>query len=254
MDSEATTLRTTCAETVDDEVRAHLIEKHMPLAQHIANRVHRSVGGRVALEDLVHAGYVGLINAVDSFDAGRGLAFSTFAVPRIRGAIIDDLRRADVASRSVRRRQRMIAQAEHNLTGRLDRRPTARETASALDVETETLWKWKADIRQTAHASLDRPLVANEGEAPCVGEIVPGCTGLEVEDRLTREREVAVLEEEIQRLPERERMVLMLYYHEELKLREIAEILGLTESRISQIRTRAIGRLQSTMGHLRESA
>jgi RNA polymerase sigma factor FliA len=252
MESDATTLWRAFQEEGDEGARAAIIEGHLPLVHHIARQVQRKVGSYIGIDDLVNAGCVGLLSAVETFDSGRGLAFSTFAVPRIRGAILDDLRKLDHASRSVRQRQRAIAQAEKELTADLDRPPEDREMADHLEVGVETLWKWKADARETNRVSLDRHVEGKDGKGPTVGEIVAGSNGSEVEDRITIREETNVLENEIRRLPERERIVLMLYYHDELKLRQIAEILGLTESRVSQIRTKAIRTLRSRMGRLRE--
>ncbi len=254
MEAEATTLWTAFHKDGDDTARTRIIEQNLPLVYHIARRVQKSVGNRVELEELVNAGCVGLMSAVDTFDPERGLAFSTFAVPRIRGAILDDLRRADDASRSTRRRQRMITEAERGLTAGLDRTPEDRETAAHIGVDVETLWRWKAAAREAAHVSLDRPALRNESDGPTIGDLLAGGTGTEVEDGITQQEEISVMREEILRLNERERVVLSLYYFEDLKLREIAEVLGLTESRVSQIRTKALRTLRDRMAHLREDA
>jgi RNA polymerase sigma factor FliA len=252
MEADATTLWKAFRQEGDEDARASIIERHLPLVHHIARQVQKKVGGYVTIDDLVNAGAIGLLGAVDSFDEKRGLAFSTYAVPRIRGAILDDLRRLDHASRSVRQRQRLIAQAERDLTTGLDRRPEDRETARRMDVDVETLWKWKSDAREANQVSLDRRVEHKDGAGPTIGDLIPGSNGSEIEDRITTHEETRVLEDEIRRLPERERIVLMLYYHDELKLRQIAEVLGLTESRVSQIRTKAIRTLRSRMGRLRE--
>ncbi len=238
----------------DQDARASIIDQNMPLVHHIARQIRRKVGDCVMLDDLVNAGCLGLLRAVDSFESERGLAFSTYAVPRIRGAILDDLRRSDVASRTVRRRQRSIAGAEQKLSRELGRTPADAETARALDLDVQTLWKWQAAAREANTLSLDRRVRPADGDGPTVGELIPGADGAEAEERLTTRCEIDVLEKEIRLLTERERIVLMLYYHEELKLRQIADVLGLTESRVSQIRTRALLTLRGRMRHLREDA
>lgn len=251
IDSNAAALWTAFLERGDEEARATIISQQLPLVHHVARGIHHRVGEHVILDDLVNAGCVGLIDAVDTFDATRGVAFSTHAVPRIRGSIIDELRRGDIASRSVRRHQRMIAEAEQQLTADLARRPLETETAERLDIDTETLLRWKADVRDVTRISLNGRVRVADGEGRETGDLIAGSTGLEVEDRLTVQQETEVLETEIPRLPERERIVLMLYYHEGLKLREIAEVLGVTESRISQIRTQALRTLRCRMSRLR---
>ena len=252
MEAEATTLWTAFRQDGDEAARSTIIEQNLPLVYHIARQIQKNVGNRVELDELVNAGVIGLMNAVDAFDQQRGLAFSTFAVPRIRGAILDDLRRADDATRSTRRRQRQIAEAEKALSTTMDRRPGDRETAAHMGVEVDTLWRWKAGATDAARVSLDRPLTRMEAEGPTIGDLIPGETGDRIEERITKQEEVGVMREEILRLNERERIVLSLYYFEDLKLREIAEVLGLTESRVSQIRTKALRTLQGRMAHLRE--
>jgi RNA polymerase sigma factor for flagellar operon FliA len=251
MEADPTTLWQAFQEG-DESARNLIVERHLPLVHHIARQVQRKVGGYIGIDDLVNAGCIGLLSAVDSFDTSRGLAFSTYAVPRIRGAILDDLRRLDHASRSVRQRQRAVTIAERQLSGNLDRKPADREMAKHLDVDVETLWKWKAEVRETNRVSLDRQVEGSDGAGPTIGDLIAGSSGTEVEDDITRQEERRVLEAEVRKLPERERIVLMLYYHDELKLRQIAEVLGLTESRVSQIRSKAIRTLRGCMGRLRE--
>ena len=238
----------------DQDARNAIVDRNMPLVHHIARQIHRRVGNLVSLDELVNAGCIGLLNAIDSFDSGRGLAFSTHAVPRIRGAILDDLRRSDIASRAVRRRQRSIADAERKLSNQLGRMPADAETARALKIDVNTLWRWKSDARRTSTLSLDRGVNPWEGDGSVVTDLIRGPMGVEVEDRLTTDREIRILEHELRLLTERERIVLTLYYREELKLRQIGEVLGLTESCISKIRTKALLTLRSRMSHLREPA
>jgi len=252
MDAEATMLWKACREGNDEDARSRIVEQHMPLVHHVARTVLKRLRGDVSLDDLINAGCVGLLGAVDSYDPGRGHAFSTHAVPRIRGAILDDLRKADVAARTVRKRQRMIAIAERELAAAQEGRPDAHQTAHKMDIDVETLHRWKAAARQTAHVSLDAPTQAEEGEGPTIGELLAASSGTEVEDGLIRDEEKAAMRREFLRLPERERVVLMLYYFDELKLREIAEVLGLTESRISQIRTKALKTLRARLKPHRE--
>ncbi len=254
METEATTLWRAWREDGDETARERIIEEHLRLVYHVARKIVRGVGLHVDLDELVNAGCIGLLNAIDAFDPARGLAFSTFAVPRIRGAIIDDLRRADDATRSTRRRERRIAEAEATMARRLDRAPDHIETARHIGIDAETLWRWKTLAREAARISLDRPAIRSESDGPTVGDVLPGSMGDEVEIRLTREEEMRVMRDEILRLSERERTVLGLYYFEELKLREIAEVLGMTESRVSQIRTGALRTLRDRMAYLREEA
>jgi RNA polymerase sigma factor for flagellar operon FliA len=249
---EATTLWEDYQCRGDEQARERLLTRHLPLVHHVARQILPTLSVEASLDDLVSAGSIGLINAVESFDPSRGLAFSTYAAPRIRGAILDDLRRADHVPRSIRRKQRRIAAAEEALSGSLDRRPDARETARRIGIDVQTFWRWRADTEEAIQVSLDQPASTRHGGSVNHGDVLEGSSGAEIENAMNHQQEVEVLREEIGRLKERERVVLSLYYFEELKLREIAQVLGLTESRVSQIRSKAVGTLRERMGRLRE--
>ncbi|HEY0970389.1 MAG TPA: FliA/WhiG family RNA polymerase sigma factor [Gemmatimonadales bacterium] len=235
--------------TGDTEARERLLTEHLGLVHFVARQVARGISVEADFDELVSAGTIGLMSALENFDAGRGLAFSTFAAPRIRGAILDELRRQDHVPRSVRRKSRDIAGARETLTRVLGRQPEAREVAEHLGVDMDTLWRWQNEVEGAVHVPLDRP--TGDGTAPTPLEMLSGDDEAGVEDAITREQEVDVLRDAIMRLKEQERTVLALYYFEELKLHEIAKVLDLTESRVSQIRSKAISRLRETMAPLR---
>jgi RNA polymerase sigma factor for flagellar operon FliA len=237
--------------TRDESLRQTLLERHLGLVHHVALGILRKAPPHAELDDLVSAGTIGLLEAVDKFEPDYGLAFSTFAQPRIRGAILDDLRRRDHVSRSQRKRMRDIGQARERLAGELGRDPDARELASALDVPVDTYWKWDRALQRASKVSLDQPLDGAEGREMRPMEVVPDEDAEMPDETVARKEEVDLLREHILELPSREREVLSLYYFEELKLREIAEVFGVTESRISQIRSQAIKRLRKSMAGLR---
>jgi RNA polymerase sigma factor for flagellar operon FliA len=191
---------------------------------------------------------------VESFQPERGLAFSTFAAPRIRGAILDDLRRRDTASRSLRRKQRALAHARETVSRARDRAPRDAEMAGELGIDLERLWRWQMETERTRQVSLDQPLDAEEGPRRSLEDALPGTSGAEVEDVLEREQLGELLKDAILELREQERVVLSLYYFEEMKLREIAEVLGVTESRVSQVRSKALKELRGRLAHLTEAA
>jgi RNA polymerase sigma factor for flagellar operon FliA len=236
----------------DESARQRLLARHLPLVHHVARQVLRTLTVDVELDDLVSAGSMGLINAIDSFDRSRGLAFSTYAAPRIRGAILDDLRRSDTVPRSIRRKQRQLAAAEESLSGQLDRHPAAHEMADKLGIDIHTLWRWRADTNEAIQVSMDQPINTGSGRTAMPADLIEGSSGRLTEESINHREEVAVLRDEILRLKERERIVLSLYYFEELKLHEIAKVLGLTESRVSQIRSKALTTLRGRMARLRE--
>ena len=229
----------------DTVARAQLLDRYLGLVHHVA----REIGARtpaVEVDELVSAGTIGLVRALDSFDLSRGLAFSTYAVRRIRGAILDDLRSRDWTPRSVRVKNRKLLAATAELQGRLGRMPEPRELASALGIDLETYWKWRGAMEGNIMVSFDGVMPGNrtaitleetidDPEAPLPGQA------------LAHAEEMQGLRQAITALPDKERVVLTLYYYEELNLRQIAEILHVTESRISQIRTQALKRLRNRL-------
>lgn len=231
--------------------RDQLLERHLRLVHAIARRIHGGLGRTLELGDLVGAGTLGLIDAIDRFDPTRGLAFSTFAVPRIRGAILDELRRHDSVPSSLRRRTRAVTTASARLANRLGRRPRADELAESLEVDLATVWRWQQDVAHTARVRLDAPCRTTEPDTT-LAAVLAAVPSDDVDERLTLARERELLRDALLRLAPRERTVLVLYYHEELRLREIAQVLGVTESRVAQIRSGALAKLRRELAPLRE--
>lgn len=241
--------------TGDLDVRNRLVERHLALVHHFAGRMKPRTGGAVERDDLVSAGLLGLMNAVSCYDPGRGFRFSTFAAQRIRGAMLDEMRRRDVAPRSIRRKQRQLEAARAQLAVELDRAPRHGEMAAVLDVDPQTLWRWKWDVERSRRVSLS-DVESREGEEGFVAGAsecsVEGAAG--VEEEVVRKQEVARLRRELETLTEREQLILRLYDLESCTLREIAAKLGVTESRVSQLRSRALKRLRTRLCDLREAA
>jgi RNA polymerase sigma factor for flagellar operon FliA len=232
----------------DLTARDTLLTENLSLVHHVARQLERKLSNELDHDELVSAGTLGLMAAMSSFDADRGLAFSTFAVPRIRGAILDEIRRQDHVPRSVRRKTRDINAAQTRLASRLGRAPEESEIAEALGVDVQTFWKWQSDVEGAIRVPIDRP-AQDRGEAhSSLLDFMHTDPSDGVDEQLGREQEVALLREAIMKLKDQERTVLALYYFEELNLREIADILGLTESRLSQVRSKALARLRETMG------
>ena len=236
----------------DPMAREQLLREHLGLVHHVARQMSKTLAVKADFDELVSSGSIGLMSALEAFDVERGLAFSTFAAPRIRGAILDELRRQDHVPRSIRRKTREISQARETLGRVLGRVPSDREVADHLGVDLPTLWKWRSDVEGAHHVPLDRSPSETETMAPTPIEILADEGNDSVDDILTREMEVTHLRDAILRLKEQERTVLSLYYFEEMKLHEIAEILQLTESRVSQIRSKALQKLRAELRPLRE--
>lgn len=233
--------------------RDRLLNEHLGLVHHVARQLSKTLAADIDFDELVSCGAIGLMNALEAFDPSRGLAFSTFAAPRIRGAILDELRRQDHVPRSVRKKSRDMKAAREQWTAEHGELPNDQDLADTLDVDLDTLWRWQADVEGIFHMPLDVSASPNEKNAPTPGELLSGDDDDGIESELNFEEEVEVLRDAIMELKEQERVVLSLYYFEELKLHEIATILELTESRISQVRSKAIQKLRLRMGRLREA-
>ncbi len=236
-----------------DSARTRLLEEHLGLVHHVARQVARTLAVRADFDELVSAGTIGLMSALEGFDASRGLAFSTFAAPRIRGAILDELRKQDHVPRSVRRKTRDISAARESLIRATGIAPDDATIAEQLGIDIDTLWRWQADVEGAHHVPLDRAPGERDAAIPSPSEFLAASDELEVEDQLTHEQEVSHLRDAIMQLKEQERVVLSLYYFEELKLHEIAKVLDLTESRVSQIRSKALSKLRVELKPLREN-
>jgi RNA polymerase sigma factor for flagellar operon FliA len=231
--------------------RDQLLTEHLGLVHHVARQLSRTLAVKADLDEMVSAGTMGLMSALEGFDPSRGLAFSTFAAPRIRGSILDELRRQDHVPRSVRRKAREIGQARETLQRIFGRPPEDNELAEHLGVDLQTLWKWESDVESAIHVSIDRQASDSEGTSAVPTDVLADESGADVEQVLTHEQEVVLLRDAIEKLKDQERVVLSLYYFEELKLHQIAGILNLTESRVSQIRSKALGRLREQLAPMR---
>ena len=250
MDSRSLWAKTSAG---DDAARDAILRENLSLVHHVARQLSRSLAVEADFDELVSAGTIGLMTAVKSFDARRGLAFSTFAVPRIRGSILDELRRQDHVPRSVRRKARDISRARERLMRQLGRRPEDAEMALQLGTDVQTFWRWQSEVEGAVHLSLTSPTADDGMTVPARVEFLSNDEEA-TDERLSRESEVAVLREAILRLNDQERTVLSLYYFEELKSADIADVLGISESRVSQIRSKALGRLRAELTPVRASA
>ncbi len=219
--------------------RDWLVVHYASLVKFVAGRLAAGLPKSVDTGDLVSAGVFGLMNAIDKFDPANGAKFETYAIPRIRGAILDGLRALDWVPRSVRSRSRSVQDAIAQLEHQLGRTPTDEEIAAELKITVEELEKWLSDIAAGSVGPLDHVAIDNTA-AEANAQIQPG--------RAMEEGELRdAMRAEISKLPEREQAILILYYEDGLTLSEIGDALGVTESRISQIHTKAVLQLRSRL-------
>lgn len=226
-----------------NEAREALIMDHLPKVRYIADRIAAKLPPSVERDDLYGAGVVGLIDAVERFDASRGIAFTTFAELRVRGAILDNLRSTDWASRTVRRRAREIQAAYSHLEQQKGGTVSEEEVAFHLNIPISELRENLRDIRGLKISNLDE---RDEETGLCVADLVSD-TSLSPLEELGNNEHRRNLATAIDKLPERERQVIALYYVEELTMKEIGEVLGVTESRVSQLRSQAIVRMRTNL-------
>jgi RNA polymerase sigma factor for flagellar operon FliA len=240
----------------DRALRDRLILTYAPLVKFVAGRVGASLPAHVDEQDLVSYGLLGLIGAIERYDPDREIKFETFAMARIRGAIIDELRSLDWVPRSVRTRAREIERAIAALEKELLRAPTDEEIAKKLGVSPDELEGSLQEISRSSVAALDELWSpTGSGDQIALIDTIEDASRPSPEHSLEETEVKEALAEAISGLPEREKLVVTLYYYEELTLREIGEVLGVTESRVSQLHTKAILRLKAHLsGAQREPA
>jgi RNA polymerase sigma factor for flagellar operon FliA len=226
------------------EQRDQLIVHYSPLVKYVAGRVATGLPQSVDQADLVSYGIFGLIDAIEKFDLGRGFKFETYAIARIKGNILDELRSIDWVPRSVRAKARAIEKAYSSLEGKLHRTPTDTELAEELDLTDDQLQTTLGQISFTGLVALDEMLSGDRSDSATLGDTLPdGGVGPVAAYEVEEMRHI--LADAINRLPEREKTVLTLYYYEGLTLAEIGSILGVTESRVCQIHTKSVIQLRA---------
>ena len=229
--------------TITPEEREQLILEHMPQVRLIARRIHDRLPETVSLEDLVSTGVVGLISAIDRYDPSHGVKLKTYAEYKIRGAILDSLRGLDWAPRQQRRRSKLIELAISNLEQSLHRAPNEEEIAAELGIAVSEYRDWLTEIRGLNLGSLESHPPDEDGRE--LLRFVADSEESWPSNLLERAELRRILAQAIARMPAIERTVLGLYFQEELTLREIASVIQLHESRISQLKTQAIARLRA---------
>jgi RNA polymerase sigma factor FliA len=234
--------------TNDKAIRDRLILTYAPLVKYVAGRLGSGLPAHVDEGDLVSYGLLGLIGAIERYDPGRDIKFETYAIARIKGAIIDELRALDWVPRSVRSRAREIERAIGELESKLGIAPTDEQIAQKLGITVEELEDSLTDISRSSIAALDELWsVSGDGDQVSLLDTIEDTTGPRPAEARDAAEMREALADAIARLPEREKLVVTLYYYEELTLREIGEVLGVTESRVSQLHTKAILRLKARL-------
>ena len=227
------------------EMREQIILEYAPLVKVVAGRLSMYLGYNVEYEDLVSYGIFGLIDAIDKFDMQKDVKFETYASLRIRGAILDQIRKMDWIPRTVRQKQKKIDEAIRNIEMRTGKNATDEQVAGELGLEQEELTEWQSRLKITNVISLNEFL--EQGQEP-VMDARGNSHFSQPEDVVSESELKQVLEEALEVLTEKEKKVILLYYYEDLTLKEISKVLEVSESRVSQLHTKALLKMRAKMG------
>ena len=224
------------------------IVEYIPLVKYIAGRLAIGLPRSVEMNDLVNAGVVGLIESYSNFDIEKGVKFETYASLGIRGSILDELRGMDWAPRSTRARAREVERAMSKLEGKLGRSPSEEEVAAVLEVDMQTYYQIIDDVSSASLLSLDEMSYGEDSDRPvALVDTLRSNDQPNALSKLEREEIRDLLADSIGEIAEQERLVVALYYYEELTLKEIGQVLELSESRVSQLHTKAVLGLRSKL-------
>ncbi|MBI1796688.1 MAG: FliA/WhiG family RNA polymerase sigma factor [Candidatus Eisenbacteria bacterium] len=235
--------------TTDD-----LLRRFAPLVRHVVERVATTLPRTVDHEDLYSAGVLGLLDAHAKFDARKGVKFETYAVWRIRGAVLDQLRALDWVSRSMRRKARNLDGVTRKLDQKLGRAASESELAREMNMTRGDFYRLLDQVRGAVLVSLDENRSGEDQEPSTLADHLADPAAINLEERLEEEERKVVMLRTLDHLPEQERLVVALYYYEHLTLKEIGRALGISESRVSQVHTRAMSRLRIRLQHALRAA
>lgn len=227
------------------ELREKIITEYAPLVKVVAGRLSMYLGYNVEYEDLVSYGIFGLIDAIDKFDLGKDVKFETYASLRIRGSILDQIRKMDWIPRTVRQKQKKIEEAIRQVETRTGRNASDEDIAEALGINEAELNDWQSQLKITNVVSLNE--FVEQGGEP-VMDAKHNSHFIQPEDAVAEEELKKVLRDSLELLTEKERKVILLYYYEDLTLKEISNILEVSESRVSQLHTKALLKMRKKMG------
>ena len=227
------------------ENREAVIKEYAPMVKYVANRIAMRLPPHIEVDDLTSVGVLGLIDAIDKYDANRGAKFKTYAEFRVRGAILDELRSMDWVPRSVRQKASAMDSVVQKLQNKLGRPPEDDEIAESMGVTLDELFATLNETKSMPILSLEDLGIAKEtGEQQSLLDCLAGKGDSDPQTQLRLNELKEIIAKAIDTLPEKERLMISLYYYEELTMKEIGEVLGITESRVSQIHSKAVFRLR----------
>jgi RNA polymerase sigma factor FliA len=239
--------------TRDPKIREAFIKQYAPLVKYVAGRVAVGMPNNVEFDDLVGFGVFGLIDAIEKYDTEKNVKFKTYAVTRIRGAIFDELRLIDWVPRSVRQKTREVETTISSLEAQLGRTASDQEIASAMGLDESEYMKVIQKISGTSIISLnDLWYSGDENDKVSIGDSIESPSSMNPDVMVVNEEIRRVIVDAINELPEKEKKILVLYYYEDLTLKDIGRVLQVTESRVSQLHTKAVLHLRSKLTNIRK--
>jgi RNA polymerase sigma factor for flagellar operon FliA len=237
----------------DPKIREVFVKKYAPLIKYVAGKVAVGMPHSVEFDDLVGFGVFGLLDAIDKFDPDKGVKFKTYAVTRIRGAIFDELRSIDWVPRSVRQKTKEVEEAIGSLEAQLGRTATDQEIAASLGMDEDEFSKIMIKISSTSILSLnDVWFSGDDNDKVTIEASIESPASLNPDIIVEKDEIRRVIINAINELPDKEKKILVLYYYEDLTLKEIGQVLEVTESRVSQLHTKAILRLRAKLTNIRK--
>ena len=241
-------------ETGDREIRDFLVEKYSPLVKYVAGKVAIGMPQNVEFDDLVSYGSFGLLDAINKFDPSREIKFKTYAMTRIRGSIFDELRSIDWIPRSIRQKAKQVEETIAMLENKLGHTVDDEDIAKEMNMSVSDLNTLLTKISGTSMISLnDIWYLGDDNDEVSFMETLESPQNLNPDNLIEREEVKAVIVEAIKKLPDKEKKVIVLYYYEDLTLKEIGQVLEVTESRISQLHTKAIMRLRGQLMRMKNA-
>ena len=240
-------------DTRDPQIREELILKYAPYVKYIAGRIAMGLPPNVDIDDLYGYGIFGLIDAIEKFEPDRKIQFKTYAQTRVRGSILDELRKLDWTPRSVRQKARQLEKAYIELENNLGRPASDEEIAKHMGINLEELYELYRDTRGSFLLSLD-DLLYSEDDTATIGDSVPTSENDNQQNQIEQKELKQLLVKSINALAEREKLVLTLYYYEEMTIKEIGAILGVSDSRVSQLHTKAILKLRAKLASVKNKS
>jgi RNA polymerase sigma factor for flagellar operon FliA len=239
--------------TKDIKLRDFLIEKYAPLVKYVAGKVAMGKPGNIEYDDLVGFGVFGLMDAIEKFDLQKNVKFKTYAVTRIRGSIYDELRSIDWVPRSVRTKAKEVEQAIVKIEGTTGKLATDQEIADELGLDIREFYSTLTKISSTSVMSLSDPwFTGDDNDKISILDTIESPSKMNPDITVERDSVKQLIVNAINELPDKEKKVLVLYYYEDLTLKEIGEVLAVTESRVSQLHTKAIIRLKAKLAEIKE--